>query len=113
MRADPGLAHGAGGWDRDLDVAELVFPDSEQLRCARVAQGGSVSAREHRCHPEAFPGQLSPSDGIDAAELQRVETAGSKAVPNRLSAEAELGQLPVSNDAVLLANEGPNNLMID
>jgi hypothetical protein len=42
-----------------------------------------------------------------------VEAAGLKAVPDRIDAEAEPGQLPVSNDAVLLANEGPDCLMID
>jgi hypothetical protein len=78
-----------------------------------VAQGGAFSACEHRCHPEAFPGQLSPSDRIDAAELQRVESAGSKAVPDRLRAQTEGDQLNMRNDAMLLPNEGPDCLMID
>jgi hypothetical protein len=35
------------------------------------------------------------------------------AVPDRFDAEAEPGQLPVSNDAALVANKGPDSLMID
>jgi hypothetical protein len=78
-----------------------------------VAQGGALSACEHRCHPDAFPRQLTPPDGIDAPELQRVEAAGSKAVANGLGAAAEIGQLPAGNHAMLLANQTPNSLMID
>jgi hypothetical protein len=42
-----------------------------------------------------------------------VEPACSKAVPDRFGVEAEIGQLPAGNHAMLLANERPNSLMID
>jgi hypothetical protein len=78
-----------------------------------VAQGGAFAAREDCCHPVAFPRQLSSPDRIDAAELQRVEAAGAKTVPDRLLAQTEGDQLSMRNDAMLLANEGPDCLMID
>jgi hypothetical protein len=42
-----------------------------------------------------------------------VEAAGSKAVPDRLRAQTEGDQLSMRNDAMLLANAGPDCLMID
>jgi hypothetical protein len=72
-----------------------------------VAQGGSLTAREHGGHPLAAAGQLAAPDGVDTAE-DAVKAAAAQALLDRLARVAARKELRPRDEVVLRPRERPD-----
>jgi|SRR5215211_4900411 len=80
-------------------ASSTAWCDLPKLRCAEVAQYGSIATSEHGRHPSAFLAERTVPDGVNTA-MNAVETSAVEAAC-RGSGEARRVELGGRDHAVL------------